>query len=388
MSEIKKSQRDSPASPMQSKHVSSSIRERVLNAAFSLFRERGFSGRLGLAHAAEAAQRSPALRCQCLLQLRQHKAAQKLRVERAAAEEQGRIAQAAADTAERALTDSFFRTIGVSNQDVAPRDEREALWELAQLDRANATVRDNLLKRWFGTAEAFMRGEARGAQGFRAATGLNLEYHRLSISGTAELGRRLVGALENPRETDSARLSSLGSALVALADKMEVQAVAKLGRRLVATLENPQETDSVRLSSLGRALAAFYRLLPSTRHTPLLALSNMLLQPVSKEAGQGKEQPYDRKLLAEVCAQLSTEDLAEVLKYPFCTAEAEQIVLKQVSSEAKRDFGGDVWKFVEQADSLGIKDIDSPAKRPSVQDALKELDGLIGVVSAPTTDAK
>ena len=35
-----------------------------------------------------------------------------------------------------------------------------------------------------------------------------------------------------------------------------------------------------------------------------------------------------------------------------------------------------MWKFVEQADSLGIKDIDSPAKRPSVQDALKELNAL------------
>ena len=95
-------------------------------------------------------------------------AAQKLRAERAAAEEQGRIAQAAADAAQHALTDSFFRTIGISSAYITPRDEREALWELVQLDRANAAVRDNLLKRWFGTAEAFMRGEARGGQGFRA----------------------------------------------------------------------------------------------------------------------------------------------------------------------------------------------------------------------------
>jgi TPR repeat protein len=36
-----------------------------------------------------------------------------------------------------------------------------------------------------------------------------------------------------------------------------------------------------------------------------------------------------------------------------------------------------VWKFVEQADSLGIKDIDSPAKRPSAHDALEELNGSL-----------
>jgi hypothetical protein len=35
-----------------------------------------------------------------------------------------------------------------------------------------------------------------------------------------------------------------------------------------------------------------------------------------------------------------------------------------------------VWKFVEQADALGIKDIASPAQRPSAQAALNELNKL------------
>jgi len=46
MSEIKKTKRRSPSPPPprdQAKAVSTSIRERVLNAAFSLFREHGFS---------------------------------------------------------------------------------------------------------------------------------------------------------------------------------------------------------------------------------------------------------------------------------------------------------------------------------------------------------
>jgi hypothetical protein len=80
--------------------------------------------------------------------------------------------------------------------------------------------------------------------------------------------------------------------------------------------------------------------------------------------------------LAEVYAQLPTEDLAETLKYPFCTGEAEQIALDQLKTKTQRNFGGDVWIFIEQASSLGIKDVDSPAKRPSVQDALKELNEL------------
>jgi len=102
----------------------------------------------------------------------------------------------------------------------------------------------------------------------------------------------------------------------------------------------------------------------------------MLLQPVSRDAADGKKQPYDRKLLAEVCAQLRTEDLVEVLKYPFCTGEAEQILLNQLKALTGRDFGGDVWKFVEQANALDIEDIGSPAQRPSAQDALNELNKL------------
>jgi AcrR family transcriptional regulator len=43
MSEIKKTKRYSPSAHVQSKPVSSSIRERVLEAAFTLFRKQGFS---------------------------------------------------------------------------------------------------------------------------------------------------------------------------------------------------------------------------------------------------------------------------------------------------------------------------------------------------------
>src|SRR5260370_34078834 len=43
MSEIKKPERRSPLSRGKAKHDSSSIRERILQAAFTLFRERGFS---------------------------------------------------------------------------------------------------------------------------------------------------------------------------------------------------------------------------------------------------------------------------------------------------------------------------------------------------------
>src|SRR5271166_4287336 len=162
----------------------------------------------------------------------------------------------------------------------------------------------------------------------------------------------------------------------ALAAKMEPQAAVEIAKGLAAALENPQETDSDRLSSLGKSLAAFCALLPSAHHTQLLALSNLLLGPVPKKKDEGEEQPSVRKLLTAVCAQLRPQNLAQVLKYPFCTGEGEQIVLDELETKIGRQFGRDMWKFVEEADSLGIKDIGSPAQRPSAKDALNELDKL------------
>ena len=164
---------------------------------------------------------------------------------------------------------------------------------------------------------------------------------------------------------------------MALTNRMEPQAAAEIARGLAAAIENSQETNSDRRSSLGKALAAACRVLPTaTRHTHLLALSNMLLQPVSEEATERKQQPNHRKLLADVCAQLRPQDLAEVLKYPFSTGEAEQIVLTQLEAKTGAAVCRNVWKFVEQADALGIKDIADPAKRPSAQDALNELNKI------------
>jgi hypothetical protein len=55
--------------------------------------------------------------------------------------------------------------------------------------------------------------------------------------------------------------------------------------------------------------------------------------------GGETEQAFELKLFADLCRQLQTEqDLAEVLKYPFCTGEAEQIVLKQLEERTQNNF--------------------------------------------------
>ena len=115
------------------------------------------------------------------------------------------------------------------------------------------------------------------------------------------------------------------------------------------------------------------RLIPPARQAQLAVLSNMLLEEVSGPPKQGEEEPEKRKQLADLCALLDAQDLAKVLKWPFCVGEAEKIALAELEKKTGRKFGGDIWTFVEQAPSLGITGLDKPPKQPQIEKAINEL---------------
>jgi hypothetical protein len=202
----------------------------------------------------------------------------------------------------------------------------------------------------------------------------------------------LAKALENAQETDSVRLLGLGDALAALAARMNSNDAASVVARGASVLakasERAQKTDSVRLSGLGYALAALATQIPSARQTQLVALSNLFLGNVSgpPKNGKGREdEAQERTRIARICGLLNAKELAEVLKWPFCVGEAQKLVFAELEKKTKekngRTFDSDVWKFVQQVDSLGIngldrKFLDQPAKRPKAEDALKELEAI------------
>ena len=168
-------------------------------------------------------------------------------------------AETAKAAAQQALTNSYVRTIGVSDGDSISPDELAALWELAELDRANAKVRELVIDHWFENEVSVQRALNRDASGLRAAIGTNPELQAYTVRRAEELAGRLVTVLEDPKETDADRLSTLGRALAELAAKMEPkEAAAVAGRgaqRLAGLLDDPKETDADRLFTLGEALA-------------------------------------------------------------------------------------------------------------------------------------
>ena len=229
-----------------------------------------------------------------------------------------------------------------------------------------------------------------------AALAARMEPKEAAASVAARGAQVLTKALENSQETYGHRLSSLGQALAALAARMEPKeaaSVAACGAQVLAkALENPHETDARNLSSIGWSLGGLARLIPRARQTQLASLSYVLLEEMSGAPKRGEGELYEeqleelstkyekqcekRMLLAQLYALLGTQDLTELLKWPFCVGEAEKIALAELENKTGRKFGGDIWKFVEQAPSLGIKNLDAPAKRPKLQDALKELKSL------------
>jgi hypothetical protein len=201
----------------------------------------------------------------------------------------------------------------------------------------------------------------------------------------------VISALELPPESSDRyrpfNLSRLGDALTALAARLNPQqasaSIARGALVLAKELENPLVTEANERITLGWSLGGLSRVIPHAPKTQLLALSEMLTDKFKISLDEPKKQ------LADLCALLGTQDLAEVLKWPFCMGEARQIVLAEMEKKTGHKFGGDVWKFVEQAPALGIKDIEGPAKHPRLEDALTELRALAGVVPAkPTGSAK
>ncbi len=196
----------------------------------------------------------------------------------------------------------------------------------------------------------------------------------------ASLAGRLVKVLEDPRDTKRKRLYMLWGELASLAAKMEPKEAAVVAgrgaRRLVRLQEDAKETSADRLNDLDQALGSLSLLLPAARQTQLLALSHMLLRQVLSQGHGPEDAQNQRKVVARLCELLVPQDLAEVLKWPFTAGEAEKIVLASLEKKTGKRLDGDVWKFVAQAEALGIKDIELPAKRPRVEDALRELDAL------------
>ena len=207
---------------------------------------------------------------------------------------------------------------------------------------------------------------------------------RLTEVRAAELASELARVVARPTETKSDRLTALTETIPQLASHTSEALRAGVAATLVKALKDPQTTDPVRLEALATALAQIAQSIGTekARQTMLLALSNLLLRPVSDE-----DESARRQQIVGLLTQLPRDDLAEVLKWPFCVGESEHIVLAQLQTPEYRPHGGMI-RFVERAELFGITEADRPAKRPRVDTAQTELEALSGAADRRATEQR
>jgi hypothetical protein len=170
------------------------------------------------------------------------------------------------------------------------------------------------------------------------------------------------------------QVSNLAMALGDLCKMItKAESRAEIARHASAILVASQGSKAGETAKLGEALLTLVQFLPAAKTTRNFALyERMSVAIPPKPVGSDKE-PEDRQLIITECGKHSTQELAEILKWPCCVGEAQKIVLTEMEGKTNRKFDGNVWKFVDQAPDLDLTNLDGPAQRPKADKASQEL---------------
>ena len=120
-------------------------------------------------------------------------------------------------------------------------------------------------------------------------------------------------------------------------------------------------------------------------HAQLYSCSWLLLDRISTSSASGRVPEADRNAFLAACRVLSTTQLVEMLKWPFCVGEAEHIVLEELGAKKAgrlaTDFQGSLGEFIRFAQTRPELRplLATPAKRPRADDALRDLEGIVAM---------
>jgi hypothetical protein len=191
-------------------------------------------------------------------------------------------------------------------------------------------------------------GSAAGAARARATVALTQAMMKVSnhVDSSIRLGQALpvvAGRLEG-KDADRHRAGAAAAFLHAMTHTTDLGAMTW---ELSATLTGDHRPASTRAASLVAGVA------PSLPAQPLLAPASQI------------------PALAPMACRLSTPELVELLKNPYCVGRARRAVLDQLAQRYRRPFA-DQWEFVDfarQQKDLRL-DFTSPPRRLDVPEPL------------------
>jgi hypothetical protein len=222
-----------------------------------------------------------------------------------------------------------------------------------------------------------------------AALGTRLTAPEAS-SLAARAAQLICEDMETTPDPDYRYISNSGFALAELANHSTpaeaIPLVARGAIVLMRELDGLSETDDDDRIKLGSAVTALVGSITNAVQARLFVTCILISREILPPTGKGTDEKQLRATIGKVCSILTTNELVEVLKWPFCVGEAQKLVLAELERRlnAPGEFNDNLWRFVEQAPKLGFsrKLLDAPAQRPHIKDAIKELRTIVSPVTA------
>jgi serine/threonine protein kinase len=253
------------------------------------------------------------------------------------------------------------RTRAMANT-INPRDLDELVWSSAEasqrllLDGRIVTLEPREDALWRTTDPVALS---------RLAWELSAKATRLEPEEAKQQCARAARALTHAmtKTTDSYNLNLLARGLAAVIAHLEgeeaarhcIQAATALTQAMTKTTHPDARYD------LAQGLSATLTRYP--RHLPVRAAG--LVGAVGVSDYQPLLAPTALIVALEpLPCRLSTQELVDLLKYPFCVGEARRVVLEQLERRYRRTFA-DHWEFVRFAQQQGLGlDFTTPPRRP------------------------
>jgi hypothetical protein len=192
---------------------------------------------------------------------------------------------------------------------------------------------------------------------------------RASPAARRKLSEDLLAALEKPRvERPTATLMTPLLVLLSSGgtDSSAAQASRRASLAMLKVIQADNEAPTEVQADRGRQL---YRL---ASHLPMAESSSLRLLALSLVVPQ-RNRFVDTELAGWI-GELPREDLVGMLKWPICRGVVRRAILEKLAAAGKKA-SGDVWLFVlENHDGASSDGFESPARRPSIDTEIENLE--------------
>lgn len=214
--------------------------------------------------------------------------------------------------------------------------------------------------------------------------GIDSLSQRMNLDDRFKSGKHAVNALDSVKGLPDHVVNTLRDSIVRFSEGLKPGQVAFLAKPLVSAMVDTRLLNAEQYAQCGGRVAALCERLPSARRTHRNAVMAILVlnSRLSERSGSVEMADSLVRPVKAWCEVANPPELLGLLQFPFCTGEAESVVLDSLQAHAAKvgipwEQGAGVWTAsVKRAVLSQDAEIPSPAPA-SLEELWNELDGII-----------